>query len=45
MQYKKDIGKVELAIRMMELVHALHTIGILHGDIKPDNFMVVGETR
>lgn len=45
MKYGLDIGKQELAIRLMELVYALHSVGILHGDIKPDNFMVVGEDR
>jgi serine/threonine protein kinase len=39
------LGKEELAIRLMELVYALHRAGILHGDIKPDNFMVVGQER
>ena len=45
MKYGTSIGKKELAIRIMELVYALHSVDILHGDIKPDNFMVVGDYR
>ncbi|XP_039253651.2 uncharacterized protein LOC120330794 isoform X1 [Styela clava] len=37
----KDATARWIANQLMRIVHSLHTVGIIHGDIKPDNFMVV----
>ncbi|CAK8680527.1 unnamed protein product [Clavelina lepadiformis] len=40
-QEGKDLDYVGIALTILELVNALHSVGIIHGDVKPDNFMVV----
>jgi len=40
-----SIHKELCALEVMKIINSLHQIGILHGDIKPDNFMVVNTTR
>lgn len=40
----KDTVAMWIAREVMSMVHALHTVGFIHGDIKPDNFMIVPNT-
>lgn len=40
----KDAVAVWAALEIMKVVNCLHTVGIIHGDIKPDNFMIVPNT-
>lgn len=39
----KDTFATWIAHEIIKIVHGLHTVGIIHGDIKPDNFMLVYE--
>lgn len=29
-----------IALTLMRIIHGLHTVGFIHGDVKPDNFMI-----
>jgi serine/threonine protein kinase len=35
-----DVLKQAIAGGMLRALHSIHEVGILHGDIKPDNFMI-----
>jgi len=44
-RFKKiDFNRKLVGKQLMQIVHALHCVSILHGDIKPDNLLVVAET-
>jgi len=41
--HRTDLDRFAIAIDVMRLIDALHSVGVIHGDVKPDNFMVVSE--
>ena len=36
---------LQLTAEVLELVHTLHAVGLIHGDLKPDNFLVTDYPR
>ena len=36
---------VYYAIELMEIIACIHEVGIIHGDIKPDNLVLIGGNR
>nr|CAB3226489.1 mitotic checkpoint serine/threonine-protein kinase BUB1 [Phallusia mammillata] len=41
--HSRVIDDIDITFKVMKIVNSLHEAGIIHGDIKPDNFMVVSE--
>jgi serine/threonine protein kinase len=39
------LPKLDLCAQMIEIMHHIHSVGIIHCDVKPDNFMINDEQR
>lgn len=39
------LPKLDLCDQMIEIMHHLHNIGVIHCDVKPDNFMINDERK
>jgi len=39
------LKKLDLCSQMIEIMHHIHSVGVIHCDVKPDNFMMNDENR
>lgn len=39
------LPKLDLCAQMIEIMHHIHSVGVIHCDVKPDNFMINDEHR
>jgi serine/threonine protein kinase len=38
------IRKIELALEVARILESLHRIGVVHGDVKGDNFLIADDS-